>query len=159
MKARWTRHLGLKVTSIVLSGVMWFAVSGARNLQEGQTAGPPTDAATAVIDQAAPSHAPEQEWALAGIPVRIVGGVQNTRHPLTVTVRVRGTKADVDAAVVEIEAVADAQDSGESGAVPVRVIAPATLRVIAVEPPAVHVTTGDGEGNAVGGRDGATIRN
>jgi hypothetical protein len=140
---RWRDHFGLKIVSLVLAGIMWFVVSGARNLSEEQAERTLELSGDASPDATALALEPG-EWSVTGVPVRVVGaGRHRLVSPATVTVRLYGRHEDVTSAMTQVVAVVDAIELADKTATAfVRVVVPPTVRLVAVEPATVSVNTG-----------------
>ncbi|MEQ1757781.1 MAG: CdaR family protein [Vicinamibacterales bacterium] len=85
-------------------------------------------------------HAPA-EWAVAGIPVRVVGGTKAEQTtPPTVTVQLRAPREAVTSAVKDFDATVNVTGLGPGDLLlPVRIVAPERVGVIKVEPAELRV--------------------
>jgi YbbR domain-containing protein len=80
------------------------------------------------------------EWAVAGVPVRVIGGEDVATAPEVVTIRLRAPRELVTTIVGAFEATASVEGLGRGDLlVPVRVTAPERVGVVSVDPPEVRV--------------------
>jgi YbbR domain-containing protein len=130
------------VTEAVTEPVLVTGVSAA--LTEEVTVGPPLPevrlrAPTRARVTVGIVHAPV-EWAVAGIPVKVLGRGAGELSPDTVTVHLRGPSEAVTSSVKDFEATINVDGLGPGELlVPVRVVAPERVGVMKVEPPELRV--------------------
>jgi YbbR domain-containing protein len=81
------------------------------------------------------------EWAVAGVPVKVVGGsLEGPPMPATVTVELRGPREAVTSRLEDFEATVNVTGFAPGELlVPVRVVAPEGVAIVKVEPPELRL--------------------